>query len=200
MAKKKNEESSDNSALIGIGAFLIGAALAKPSQDSVQQLNQFKSNEFLFDQYKLNFHDFQQYLRDRNLFDEFKKERIIKNNRWKNLGDLKINQRVSNSPKTSNFFNEAVNMYFEGFFRSACISCTIVMEALLKNKFGDKKLVELIEEIRADCSWYQNQYDEETSHSNNLENQIFWQDKIDKGLNELSEYTYENCGIIKVDY
>ncbi len=148
MAKKKNEESSDNSALIGIGAFLIGAALAKPSQDSVQELNQFKSNEFLFDQYKLNYHDFQQYLRDRNLFDKFKKERIIKNNRWKNLGDLKINQRVSNSPKTRNFFNEAVNMYFEGFFRSACISCAIVMEALLKNKFGDKKLVELIDEAK----------------------------------------------------
>ena len=42
-------------------------------------------------------------------------------------------------------------------------------QILLSEELTLKKLVELIEEIRADCSWYQNQYDEETSHSNSLE-------------------------------
>ncbi len=135
MAKK---EENDNSALIGIGAFLIGAALAQPSKENAQKLNQLKSNEYLFNQFQLNYHDFQSYLN----------ERTIKNKRWESLGELKINQRIANHPEIQNFFNEAVNMFFEGFFRGACISCAIVMEALLKENFGDKRFVDLIDEAK----------------------------------------------------
>lgn len=146
--KKNKNENTDNTALIGIGAFLVGAAFAKPSQESVQQLHQFRSNEHLFNQYKLDYYDFQQYLHDRRSFDEFKQERLVRYDRWRGLGNLQINQRISNSPKISNAFNEAVNMYFAGFFKGACISCAIVMEVLLKDKFGNKKLIELIDEAK----------------------------------------------------
>lgn len=143
MAKKNS--NSDNSVLIGLSAFLVGTALAQPSQQNAQKLNEFKSQEHLFYQFQQNYYDFQDYLVNRKLFDEFKNERILKNKRWESLGEMKINQRIRNFPEICDFFNEGVNMFLEGFFRNSCISCAIVMEALLKEKFGNGRLVELID-------------------------------------------------------
>lgn len=146
MAKKNS--NGDNSVLIGLGAFLVGSALAQPSQQNVQKLNEFKSQEHLFYQFQQNYYDFQDYLIDRKQFDEFKNMRILKNKRWESLGEMKINQRITNFPKICDFFNEGVNMFLEGFFRNACISCAIVMEALLKEKFENGRLVELINQAK----------------------------------------------------
>lgn len=145
MANNKNEGGGDGF-LIGLGALLFGVALAQPSKEQTDIVKEYKSKEQLFHYFKQNYHEFHDYLRDRKLFEEYKYHRLVKNKRWQSLGNPNLNQNINNYPVIRDFFNDAVKMYLEGFFRNSCISCAIVIEALLKKKFGEKRLVQLIDE------------------------------------------------------
>jgi len=141
MPKKKTSSENDISALIGIGAFLLGAALLKPTQDNV---NLYKSNEYLFNQFKDNYNEFCQYSNDKNSFQAFQLENQNKVRRWNALGNLQVNQRLNNFPNIANFYNQAIQLYLSGFFRNACISSAITMEALLRQQFNNQRFVDLI--------------------------------------------------------
>ena len=140
------KNNDDNSAFFGIGAFLIGAMIAQPSQEKTRKLNEFQHNEPLFNQFKYSYDDFIVYLEERSLFDEFKNEQFLINRRLQNLGELKISERLKNDQQIIGYFDEALHLYLKGHFKYSCVSCAILIEILLKKRFGDKRFVDLINE------------------------------------------------------
>lgn len=147
--KKKTEDNTGTNLLVGLGAFLFGTAIAQPSKLEQQQLHQFKSDKYLYDYFKKNRYDFHKYLNERKLFEEYKAEQNRRNSRWESLGEFKINPNIQSQPEVDTCFRESVEAFLGGLNRNACISCGIVMEAILKTKFNKKKLVDLIEEAKA---------------------------------------------------
>lgn len=145
MAKKK-EDSNDSAVLWTIGAFLVGSALTQPTKDSINQFNFHRSQDQLFDQYKLHYNEFLSYLTDKNLIQDFKKEKRLKESRLSSLGNIGINPKIANYPNIRQFLDEAIQLFLNGYFRNSCISCAIVMESLLKLKFPNLKFVDLIKE------------------------------------------------------
>lgn len=95
---------------------LIGAALAAPKVGEKQELQEY-----------------------RNL----KQQLLLRKQR---LGDLPSLEKLRSKPQLYNLFIESYKMYLYGFFRGSSILCSVVIESLLKEKYGDKKFYELINE------------------------------------------------------
>lgn len=133
MAKQK--ESNDNTLLVGLGSLFLGAAMAGPSKDDAARIQEFRRNELLFNHYKKNLPDFQAFLIQK----ETERKRIV------SLGKIRVKPSIQAHPTERQLFNNAIQLYIQGFFRFSVIACAMAIESLLKKKYGVKKFVELIE-------------------------------------------------------
>lgn len=97
---------------------LIGAGLASPNPQQKQ----------VDDQYR-------QYFQQVNL-------------RSQKLGELPRLELLKMKEKFYSVFIESYKMHIHGFFRGATILATSLIEAILKERFGTKKLKDLIDEAK----------------------------------------------------
>lgn len=135
-----NNNNNDEAIFIGLTTLLLGAALASPNRNEAAKLQEFKSNELLFRHYKAHLQEFQVFL----LHHEAEKKRIT------TLGKIKINQGIQAYPKERTLFNEAIELYIKGFFRFSCIACSMVIESILKKRFGKMNFATLIDKAQTD--------------------------------------------------
>jgi len=105
-----------------LGAMLlggfIGAILASPKPEEKQELQEYRN---------------------------FKQQVAL---RRQKIGDLPSLQKLMAKPSVYNAFREAANMFLFGFFRSSAVLCSAIIETLLKEKFGDNKFYDLIENAK----------------------------------------------------
>ena len=95
---------------------LIGAGLAAPKPEDKQELQEY-----------------------RNL----KQQLSLRQQR---LGSLPSMEKLRSKPQAYNLFIESYNMYLYGFFRGSSILCSALIEFLLKEKYGNRKFYDLINE------------------------------------------------------
>lgn len=95
---------------------LIGAAMAAPKPEEKQELQEY-----------------------RNL----KQEIAL---RQQKLGGIPNLTKIIARPEYYNSFIEAYKMYLHGFFRGSSIISSALLESILREKFGDLKFYNLIEE------------------------------------------------------
>jgi len=108
--------TQDNEIWAAIFGGLVGAALASPKPEDRKDLEEYKSL----------------------------KQAI--NLRQQKISLLPDFNRLNRKPAYYNAFIESYNAYSFGLFRSSVIVASALIENLLKEKFGDKKFYELIEE------------------------------------------------------
>jgi hypothetical protein len=105
-----------------LGAMLlggvIGAILAAPKPEEKQELQEYRN---------------------------FKQQVAL---RRQKIGNIPSLQKLMAKPSVYNAFTEAVKMYMFGFFRGSAVLCSAIIEALLKEKFGDDKFYDLIEKAK----------------------------------------------------
>jgi len=80
---------------------------------------------------------------------ELQEYRNLKQQLWlrqQKLGSLPDLEKLRARPQFYNSFVEAYKMYLYGFFRGSAILCSVLIESLLKEKYGSKKFYELIKE------------------------------------------------------
>lgn len=99
---------------------VIGAALASPKPEEKQELQEY-----------------------RNL----KQEIALRQQKISIFPQL---PKLMAKPEYYNSFLDAYKMYLYGFYRGSAIVSSALIEALLKDKFGDKKFYDLIENANKD--------------------------------------------------
>ena len=80
---------------------------------------------------------------------ELQEYRNIKQQLWlrqQRLGALPDLEKLRARPQLYNSFVEACNMHLNGFFRGSAILCSVLIESLLKEKYGAKNFYELIKD------------------------------------------------------
>jgi hypothetical protein len=97
---------------------IMGAALAAPKPEEKQELQEYRN---------------------------FKQQIAI---RRQKIGDMPSLQKLMAKPSVYNALTEAAKMYMFGFFRGSVVLCSAIIEALLKEKFGDDKFYDLIEKAK----------------------------------------------------
>lgn len=137
MASKNNNEDA---LFIGLGSLLVGAALASPNMNEVAKMQEFKNNEMLFRHFKSHLKEFQAFLIQNQ----------EENRRIATLGEIRVKQGIQSYPKEGSLFNEAIELYIKGFFRFSSIACTMVIESILKRRFGKMSFAALIDKAESD--------------------------------------------------
>jgi len=149
MARQKQKDDEGNDFGTILVSTLLGIAIGAPSQVTKQKLKYFDDNkaEFrFFQQNRLVFHEF---LNQKQDFENFKKEQAIKHHRIISLGTTRIDSNIQSYPNANELFGEIVHMYASGFFRATCVFAAALIERILKEEFGDKKFVDLINEANS---------------------------------------------------
>lgn len=97
---------------------IIGAALAAPKPGEKMELQ--------------NYRNFNRQIESRRL----------------RMGELTSLQKLIVKPPIYNAFLEAINMFMFGFYRGSAILCSVIIETMLKNKYGNNKFYNLIEKAK----------------------------------------------------
>lgn len=108
--------AKDDQAWAMILGGLIGAGLAAPKPEERQELQEYRN---------------------------IKQQLLLRQQRLGALPDL---EKLRARPQLYNSFVETYNMYLYGFFRGSAILCAVLIESLLKEKYGVKNFYELIKE------------------------------------------------------
>ncbi|MFA6269010.1 MAG: hypothetical protein WCW13_03485 [archaeon] len=95
---------------------IMGAAFAAPKQQDTKELEEYR---------------------------KIKQQLFI---RQQGLGPLPPFEKLQAQPQIYNAFIESYNLHLLGYFRSASILCSALLESLLKEKYGEKNFVDLVNE------------------------------------------------------
>jgi hypothetical protein len=110
--------TQDNEVWSAVLGGLVGALLASPKSEDKQDLKEYRS---------------------------LKQEITI---RQQKIGIFPDFSKLNQKPQYYNTFIESYKAYSFGLFRSSVIVASALIESMLKEKFGDKKFYDLIEEAK----------------------------------------------------
>ena len=97
-------------------------------------------------------------IEDKQDLEKYRQMQKEMSERQKKVGDLSYISKLLNDPRYNKAFIESFRMYLYGFFRGAVIISSAIIECLLKDKYGNKKFKDLIEEA------YKNKFVDETDY------------------------------------
>ena len=144
--RKRIEHQNGNDLGLVVLSGLAVAALTTPSLEQKQKLQYFEANENEI----YYFHDirpqFDEFLRHKSSYETYQREQISKNHRLLSLGNTTIDSSINNYTNAAETFDDSKKMFVNGFYRGSFISAIITIESILKEEFGRKRFIDLVDE------------------------------------------------------